>query len=58
MAKLRWRIAHDYREINTGLGLDHYEGRTWQGFHHQRPTDLDRFGSVSKATTRTAPPWL
>ncbi|MEV4847879.1 hypothetical protein AB0K20_32340 [Micromonospora matsumotoense] len=30
-AKLRWRIEHDYRELKTGLGLDHYEGRTWQG---------------------------
>jgi SRSO17 transposase len=33
-AKLRWRIEHDYREVKTGLGLDHYEGRTWQGWHH------------------------
>jgi SRSO17 transposase len=33
-ATLRWRIEHDYREVKTGLGLDHYEGRTWQGFHH------------------------
>ncbi|MFK3982377.1 IS701 family transposase [Micromonospora sp. NPDC050397] len=34
LAKLRWRIEHDYRELKTGLGLDHYEGRTWQGWHH------------------------
>ena len=33
-AKLRWRIEHDYREVKTGLGLDHYEGRTWTGWHH------------------------
>ena len=33
-AKLRWRIEHDYREAKTGLGFDHYEGRTWQGWHH------------------------
>ncbi len=33
-AKLRWRIEHDYREMKTGLGLDHFEGRTWAGFHH------------------------
>jgi SRSO17 transposase len=33
-AKLRWRIEHDYREMKTGLGLDHFEGRTWRGFHH------------------------
>ncbi|NUR73629.1 MAG: IS701 family transposase [Hamadaea sp.] len=34
LAKLRWRIEHDYREVKTGLGLDHYEGRTWMGWHH------------------------
>ena len=34
LAKLRWRIEHDYREMKTGLGLDHFEGRTWVGFHH------------------------
>ena len=34
LAQLRWRIEHDYREVKTGLGLDHYEGRTWQGWHH------------------------
>jgi SRSO17 transposase len=34
LAKMRWRIEHDYREVKTGLGLDHYEGRTWQGWHH------------------------
>lgn len=33
-AKLRWRIEHDYREMKTGLGLDHFEGRTFTGFHH------------------------
>jgi SRSO17 transposase len=32
--KLRWRIEHDYRELKTGLGLDHYEGRKWAGWHH------------------------
>lgn len=34
LAKLRWRIEHDYRELKHGLGLDHYEGRTWAGWHH------------------------
>ncbi len=33
-AKMRWRIEHDYRELKHGLGLDHYEGRTWRGWHH------------------------
>ncbi len=35
LAKLRWRIEHDYRELKHGLGLDHYEGRTWPGWHHR-----------------------
>jgi SRSO17 transposase len=34
IAKIRWRIEHDYRELKTGLGLTHFEGRTWAGFHH------------------------
>ncbi|MFF0628486.1 IS701 family transposase [Streptomyces sp. NPDC004296] len=34
MAKIRWRIEHDYREMKHGLGLDHFEGRTWRGWHH------------------------
>jgi SRSO17 transposase len=34
LAKMRWRIEHDYRELKHGLGLDHFEGRTWRGWHH------------------------
>ncbi|EPR76229.1 putative transposase [Leifsonia rubra CMS 76R] len=34
IAKIRWRIEHDYRELKTGLGLAHFEGRTWLGWHH------------------------
>src|SRR4051794_3992054 len=33
LAKIRWRIEHDYRELKTGLGLDHFEGRTFAGWH-------------------------
>jgi SRSO17 transposase len=33
LGKIRWRIEHDYRELKTGLGLDHYEGRSWRGWH-------------------------
>ena len=32
-AKIRGRIEHDYRELKTGLGLDHFEGRSWTGWH-------------------------
>ena len=34
LAKLRWRIERDYQEMTGELGLDHFEGRTWQGYHH------------------------
>ncbi len=34
LAKLRWRVEHDYRELKQRLGLDHYEGRTFCGLHH------------------------
>jgi SRSO17 transposase len=33
-AKLRWRIEQDYQDLKQELGLDHYEGRGWRGFHH------------------------
>ncbi|MGW1801232.1 IS701 family transposase [Streptomyces sp. NPDC001984] len=32
-AKIRWRIEHDYRELKDGLGLDHFEGRNFHGWH-------------------------
>ncbi|OKJ25822.1 IS701 family transposase [Streptomyces sp. CB01580] len=32
-AKIRWRVEHDYRELKDGLGLDHFEGRNYLGWH-------------------------
>jgi SRSO17 transposase len=34
LAKGRWRIEQDYRELKDELGLDHFEGRSWTGWHH------------------------
>jgi SRSO17 transposase len=34
LAKLRWRIEQDYRELKDALGLDHFEGRTYRGWNH------------------------
>jgi SRSO17 transposase len=34
LAKLRWRIEQDYRELKGALGLDHFEGRSFGGWHH------------------------
>jgi SRSO17 transposase len=33
-ARARWRVEMDYRELKEELGLDHYEGRFWLGWHH------------------------
>ena len=33
LAKIRWRVEHDYRELKHGLGLDHFEGRSFTGWH-------------------------
>jgi SRSO17 transposase len=34
LIKLRWRVERDYQELKGELGLDHFEGRNWRGFHH------------------------
>jgi SRSO17 transposase len=34
LGKLRWRIEQDYRELKSALGLDHFEGRSFGGWHH------------------------
>ena len=34
MTKLRWRIERDYLDLKQEIGIGHYEGRGWRGFHH------------------------
>ena len=34
LAKLRWRVEQNYQQLKEELGLDHYEGRGWMGWHH------------------------
>ena len=34
VAKARWKIEQDYQQLKEELGLDHYEGRSWSGWHH------------------------
>jgi SRSO17 transposase len=34
LGKLRWRVEQDDRELKGALGLDHFEGRSWPGWHH------------------------
>jgi SRSO17 transposase len=44
LAKLRWRIERDYQELKQELGLDHYEGRGWRGFHHHASLCIAAYG--------------
>ncbi|GGZ05646.1 hypothetical protein GCM10010343_34270 [Streptomyces avidinii] len=59
LAKARWRIEHDYRELKTALGLDHFEGRSFTGWHRHvtRVTAAHLFlteqRTCSKAPART-----
>ena len=34
VAKARWKVEQDYQQLKEELGLDHYEGRSWSGWHH------------------------
>jgi SRSO17 transposase len=44
LAKLRWRIERDYQELKQELGLGHYEGRGWRGFHHHATLTIAAYG--------------
>jgi SRSO17 transposase len=44
IAKLRWRIERDYQELKSELGLDHFEGRSWRGFHHHASLTIAAYG--------------
>jgi SRSO17 transposase len=43
-AKLRWRIERDYQELKQEIGLGHYEGRGWRGFHHHATLSIAAYG--------------
>lgn len=43
-AKLRWRIERDFLELKQELGLNHFEGRSWRGFHHHATLCIAAYG--------------
>jgi SRSO17 transposase len=47
IVKLRWRIERDYQELKDELGLDHYEGRGWRGFHHHAALCIAAYGFLA-----------
>jgi len=44
LAKQRWVIERDYQELKQELGLGHYEGRGWRGFHHHATLCIAAYG--------------
>jgi SRSO17 transposase len=44
LAKLRWRIERDYQELKQEIGLGHFEGRGWRGFHHHATLCIAAYG--------------
>jgi SRSO17 transposase len=44
VVKLRWRIERDYEELKSELGLAHFEGRGWRGFHHHASLCIAAYG--------------
>jgi hypothetical protein len=44
LAKLRWLIERDYLELKQEIGLGHYEGRGWRGFHHHAAMCIAAYG--------------
>ncbi len=41
---LRWRIERDYQELKQEIGLGHYEGCGWRGFHHHATLRIAAYG--------------
>lgn len=54
-AKMRWRIERDYQELKQEVGLGHFEGRSWRGFHHHATLCIAAYGFLV-SERETIPP--
>ena len=55
LAKLRWRIERDYHDLKQEIGLGHYEGRGWRGFHHHGTLSIAAYGFLISERERIPP---
>jgi SRSO17 transposase len=55
IAKMRWRIERDYQDLKQEIGLGHYEGRGWRGFHHHATLCIAAYGFLI-SERETIPP--
>jgi SRSO17 transposase len=56
LVKIRWRIERDFQELKDELGLDHYEGRGWRGFHHHGVLCIAAYAFLAAERARLSPP--
>lgn len=56
LAKIRWRIERDYQELKDEIGIDHYEGRGWLGFHHHAALCIAAYAFLVAERARLSPP--
>jgi len=47
LARMRWKVELDYRQLKGELGLDHYEGRSYLGWHHHTALVSDAHGFLT-----------
>jgi SRSO17 transposase len=55
LAKHRWIVERDYEELKQELGLGHYEGRGWRGFHHHGTMCIAAYGFLVAERSRFSP---
>jgi SRSO17 transposase len=55
LAKHRWIVERDYEELKQELGIGHYEGRGWRGFHHHATLCLAAYGFLVTERARFSP---
>jgi SRSO17 transposase len=55
LAKLRWRIERDYHDLKQEIGLGHYEGRGWRGFHHHGTLSIAAYGFLISEREKIPP---
>ena len=55
ITKLRWRIERDYHELKQEVGLGHFEGRGWRGFHHHATLCIAAYGFLVSERERFPP---
>jgi SRSO17 transposase len=63
LAKMRWRIERDYQDLKQEIGLGHYEGRGWPGFHHHGTLCIAAYGFLIAQREAIPPsgprcPWM